>query len=114
MREIVYGILDDVDPAAVYEFAEEIAAPLPTRMIAELLGAPPDDWEQFRRWSDACSRNADPEIEMDHMVALGELYEYFIQLIAARRSGEVTGRTTCCRSWPPPRSTATSSPTRIF
>ena len=37
-------------------------------MIAELLGAPPDDWEKFRRWSDACTGNADPEIELDSFV----------------------------------------------
>ena len=48
VREIVKGILDDVDPSREYEFAEEIAAPLPTRLIAEMLGAPPEDWEQFR------------------------------------------------------------------
>jgi cytochrome P450 len=62
VREIVYGILDDVTSGSTHEFAEELAAPLPTRMIAELLGAPPDDWERFRRWSDACTGNADPEI----------------------------------------------------
>ena len=86
VREIVYGILDDVASGSTHEFAEELAAPLPTRMIAELLGAPPDDWEQFRRWSDACTGNADPEIEMDSLVAIGELFEYFQQLIAARRA----------------------------
>ena len=48
VREIVKGIVDDVDPNRVYEFADEIAAPLPTRMIAEMLGAPPEDWEKFR------------------------------------------------------------------
>ncbi len=92
VREIVKGILDGVDPLREYEFAEEIAAPLPTRLIAEMLGAPPDDWEQFRTWSDAAVGVADPDIEMDHLVALGELYEYFTELIAARRSGEVAGR----------------------
>lgn len=92
VREIVKRIVDDVDPSRDYEFAEEIAAPLPTRMIAEMLGAPPEDWEKFRSWSDAAVGTADPDIEMDHLVALGELYEYFTQLIAARRSGEVTGQ----------------------
>src|SRR5262245_36643269 len=86
VREIVYGILDDVRSGSVHEFAEELAAPLPTRMIAELLVAPPDDWEQFRRWSDACTGNADPEIEQDALVAVGELFGYFQQLIAARRA----------------------------
>ncbi len=86
IREIVAGILDGIEPDSVHEFAEEIAAPLPTRMIAELIGAPPDDWEQFRVWSDAATGNADPEIELDSLVAMGQLFEYFQKLIAARRA----------------------------
>jgi cytochrome P450 len=54
-------------------------------MIAELIGASPDDWEQFRAWSDAATGTADPEIELDPVVAAGQLFEYFQQLIAARR-----------------------------
>jgi cytochrome P450 len=86
IREIVCGILDGLEPGSVHEFAEEVAAPLPTRMIAELIGAPPDDWEQFRVWSDAATGSADPEIELDPLVAAGQLYEYFQKLIAARRA----------------------------
>lgn len=85
IREIVRGILDGVQPDSVHEFAEEIAAPLPTRMIAELIGAPPDDWEQFRAWSDAATGIADPEIELDPLIAMGQLFEYFQKLIAAKR-----------------------------
>jgi cytochrome P450 len=85
IREIVRGILDGLQPDSVHEFAEEIAAPLPTRMIAELIGAPPDDWEQFRAWSDAATGTADPEIDLDPMVAVGQLFEYFQKLIGARR-----------------------------
>ena len=92
VREIVKGILDGVDPAREYEFAEEIAAPLPTRLIAEMIGAPPEDWEQFREWSDAAVGAADPDIELDNVVALTQLYEYFTDLIEARRSGKVTGQ----------------------
>lgn len=86
IREIVAGILDGIEPGSVHEFAEDIAAPLPTRMIAELIGAPPDDWEQFRVWSDAATGNADPEIELDSLVAMGQLFEYFQKVIAARRA----------------------------
>jgi cytochrome P450 len=91
-REIVKAIIDGIDPTEPLEFAEEIATPLPTRMIAEMLGAPPEDWERFSKWSDAAVGTADPDIEMDHLVALGELYEYFTKLIAARRDGTVTGQ----------------------
>jgi len=85
IREIVRGILDGIEPGSVHEFAEQIAAPLPTRMIAELIGAPPDDWEQFRTWSDAATGNADPEIALDPLVAMGQLFEYFQKLVAERR-----------------------------
>ncbi|MDX1873888.1 cytochrome P450 [Mycolicibacterium sp. 120266] len=90
VRDIVKGILDDIDPSREYEFAEEIAAPLPTRMIADMLGAPPEDWEQFRVWSDAAVGGDDPDIEMEPLAAMAELYEYFMALITARRSGKVT------------------------
>jgi len=86
IRQVVRVILDGIAADSVHEFAEEIAAPLPTRMIAELIGAPPDDWEQFRAWSHAATGTADPEIELDPFVAIGELYEYFRKLIAAKRN----------------------------
>jgi cytochrome P450 len=91
-REIVQDIVGSLDSSEPLEFAEKIATPLPTRMIAEMLGAPPEDWERFSKWSDAAVGAADPEIEMDHLVALGELYEYFTKLIEARRSGAVSGQ----------------------
>jgi cytochrome P450 len=54
-------------------------------MIAELLGAPAEDWEQFRVWSDAAVGTADPEIDVDPLVSLAELHQYFTKLIAERR-----------------------------
>jgi cytochrome P450 len=86
IREIVRAILDPVEPDSTHEFAEEIAAPLPTRIIAELLGASPDDWERFRAWSDAATGTADPEVELDTFVAIGQYYEYFRKLITIRRA----------------------------
>ncbi len=86
IRDIVHGILDEVEPNSTHEFAEEIAAPLPTRLIAEMLGAPTSDWAQFRIWSDAVTGSADPDIELDAMEASLQLYEYFMNLIAERRT----------------------------
>jgi cytochrome P450 len=92
LRAFARRVLDDVYPSTTPEFAEEIAAPLPTWMIAELLGAPSQDWEQFRTWSDATVGLADPEIELDSLTAIGQLYEYFLALINDRRTAAVTGR----------------------
>lgn len=87
LRTFARAALDSIDPDAGAEFAEQIAAPLPTRMIAELLGAPDQDWEQFRTWSDATVGMDDPDVELDTFTALGQLYEYFQELISLRRSG---------------------------
>ena len=86
LRAFARTALDAIDPTVGTEFAEQIAAPLPTRMIAELIGAPDTDWEQFRRWSDATVGMDDPDVELDTFTALGELYEYFQELIALRRN----------------------------
>lgn len=86
LRAFARAALDAIDPATGIEFAEQVAAPLPTRMIAELLGAPDEDWEQFRTWSDATVGMDDPDVELDTYAALGELYEYFAELIAQRRN----------------------------
>ncbi len=87
LRTFARAALDALDPTTGIEFAEQIAAPLPTRMIAELLGAPDEDWEQFRRWSDATVGMDDPDVELDTFAALGELYQYFETQISLRRTG---------------------------
>jgi cytochrome P450 len=91
LRDFARRVLDQVDPSTTSEFAEQIAAPLPTWMIAELLGARPEDWERFRAWSDASVGIADPDIELDSLTALGELYCYFSELIKHSRTGTRTG-----------------------
>ena len=85
VQDVVEEVLDNVSLDSPHEFAEEIVAPLPTRVIAELLGAPPEDWEQFRRWSDAAVGGADPDVELDPLTAMAELHQYFEQLVADRR-----------------------------
>src|SRR5262249_4684317 len=52
IREIVGGILDGLATDSVHDFIAEVAAPLPIRIIAGLAGVPPEDWQQFREWSD--------------------------------------------------------------
>lgn len=90
LRTFARAALDGIDPRTGVEFAEQIAAPLPTRMIAELMGAPDEDWEQFRRWSDATVGMDDPDVELDTITAMGELYQYFEALISLRRSGALS------------------------
>src|SRR5262245_8482028 len=70
------------------ELVTELAAPLPVRVIAEMLGIPPEDHEQFRRWSNAAigAIGDGPVAErIEARRAMDELQEYFDAIAAARR-----------------------------
>src|SRR5262249_42206302 len=45
--------LDQVRPVGQMDFVSDLAYPLPTIVIAEMLGVSPSDRPQFKRWADA-------------------------------------------------------------
>lgn len=85
IREIARQLVDGIARGRVIDFADEIAAPLPTVVIAELIGAPPEDWERFRAWSDAVIGYDDPDSPLRQDEAQAALHEYFSSLIEDRR-----------------------------
>jgi cytochrome P450 len=55
IQEIVSELLDRCEERGRFDLVEDIAFPLPTMVIAELLGAPASDRARFRAWSDEIS-----------------------------------------------------------
>src|SRR5258707_7465913 len=53
---ITQELLDEARPAGRMDFATEIAYPLPTIVIAEMLGVPTSDRPLFKRWADGLLR----------------------------------------------------------
>jgi pimeloyl-[acyl-carrier protein] synthase len=49
-------LVDRIDPASSSDLLAAYAGPLPAGVIADLLGVPEADQEQFRQWSDAMVR----------------------------------------------------------
>jgi cytochrome P450 len=92
IQEIVDGLLDRVEGARGMEVIEDLAYPLPVRVICEMLGVPTSDQEIFRQWSadiarslDAALLPADSDVVTRGQEASDALREYFRSLIALRR-----------------------------
>jgi len=86
IRGIARQLVDGIARDSVVDFASEIAAPLPTVVIAELIGALSEDWEDFRAWSEAVIGYDDPDAPLSPEQAQAALHEYFSSLIEARRA----------------------------
>ncbi|MFI6350467.1 cytochrome P450 [Streptomyces sp. NPDC050560] len=78
------GEPDLADPT-VTDLVATYAAPLPTVVICEILGVPEGDRPDFRRWTEAMVA-PDPTNPDGIKQAVGGLWAYFGQLIAAKRA----------------------------
>ena len=86
IQEIADDLIDRVAADGAMELVSEFAFPLPITVIAELLGVPVADREQFREWSDAMVRPVLAAEDMERAnVLLGAFVEYLLALFAARR-----------------------------
>ena len=52
IRELSRELLDEMIERGEADLVGEYSAPLPMRVIAELLGVPAADWPRYKRWSD--------------------------------------------------------------
>lgn len=82
IEAIASQLLDQVTTPGKIDVIGDLAYPLPVIVIAEMLGIPPDDREQFKRWSDAIVGNT---MEDGFSPAQRELGTYFFQVIGERR-----------------------------
>ena len=90
VQEIVDGLLDQAASGGAMEVIGSFAYPLPAIVIAETLGVPAEDRDQFKEWSDdivAFHGTGRPHIEtiMKSTAALLETKTWLLQLIEARR-----------------------------
>ena len=84
-------LLDPVQEAGQMDVIANLAYPLPAIVIAELLGVPPEDREQFIRWSSDFGGFLDSSTltAQEALLALqgvADFMEYFRGIIAGRRS----------------------------
>ena len=91
VEELVDELLGRVSGSGAMEVVEDLAYPLPVRIISEMLGVPPEDHERFKGWSRELARALDPDFALPEDViaqrrrAILQFHAYFGELIAERR-----------------------------
>ena len=87
IREIARDLIDTLVDAEQGDLVEDLAKPLPTIVIADLLGVPREDRKAFRQWSDQIIQDNpdDPVVAARAMDGVASLLGYFADLIAERR-----------------------------
>ncbi|MFM8862927.1 MAG: cytochrome P450 [Acidimicrobiia bacterium] len=89
VRRICTDIIDRVASRGECDFVWDIAAPLPLLLIADMLGFPPESYDDLLRWSDDLIRGTtinDPEAATAAMEAGLAFREFQLGVIADRRS----------------------------
>jgi cytochrome P450 len=80
IRRVVTEVLDTVAADGTVELVEEVAAPVPIAVIAEMFGVPVEDRDQFRRWSDAVIESTD-RTEAEQADELGQMAAFLMEHI---------------------------------
>ena len=91
IERIVESCLDDVAAAGEMDVIADLALPVPSTVICEMLGVPLDDRERFTVWTAEATHGlaaltAEPEVLVRARQAGENLAVYFETLIADRRS----------------------------
>jgi cytochrome P450 family 142 subfamily A polypeptide 1 len=88
-RKITTEAIDRVAQKGECEFVEDIAVPLPLRLIAAMMGIREQDYDRFHHWSDAMiaaeGNMTDPEVIGRASAAYLEYAAYVTEIIEDRR-----------------------------
>ena len=89
IREIVLELLDKLSGATEIDYIRDFAYPLPTSVIAELVGVPASDRDLFRSWSrgivEGFDINATPEMQIQCNNIFKDFRAYILKLADERR-----------------------------
>src|SRR6266699_2820804 len=85
ITQITQELLDAVRLQGKMDVVSDIAFPLPAKVIAELLGVPPEDWNIFQRWARMDSSGPSTAREETGRSMQEEMADYFSSLLKERR-----------------------------
>lgn len=77
VRQRVAGLLDRL-PDGPFDFVREVATPLTTHVMWDLIGAPDEDRDQLMGWLGALTAGSAPALE--GLAAMAQEYQYYLEL----------------------------------
>ncbi len=89
IRETAHALLDEVEGQNEFDLMSNLASSLPTVVIAEMIGVPIKDRQQFKVWSDQFARVLEPNLtedELGQVFSTAQLFDgYFKDIVAEHR-----------------------------
>lgn len=89
VKQTVNELVDTICEKQTIEVVDELAAQLPARLTARLLGFPEEDWRAVKSWSERFMRidhvGDDQQIANDFFVAISEMAQALNAVITERR-----------------------------
>ena len=89
IRQTVAVLLGNMEEKGRFDLIADLAFPLPIIVIAEMLGVPPEDREQFNEWSNIVSLIVDPLLDEPQVrkvrQTVDEVFAYFEAVAEERR-----------------------------
>ena len=89
IQELVDGLLDRMEEQGHMDVVHDLGDPLPARVLANLLGFPPEDSAKLKPWADIVGMGIDPILRADVIELINrtilEVEEYFEGQIEERR-----------------------------
>jgi len=93
IQQLSAELLDGAMDRGTIDIAADYAVPLPMKVIAGMIGIPPEEWVTYKRWSDTIlrlsySRSGAEDAERakrDFTAVTGEMQAYLAELISTRR-----------------------------
>src|SRR5215467_2339760 len=85
ITQITQELLDEVRHQGKMDIVSDIAFPLPAKVIAELLGVPPEDWNIFQRWARVDGSDPASSRQVSGHSMQVEMFDYFSDLLEERR-----------------------------
>src|SRR6266446_9548427 len=85
ITQMTQELLDQVKAQGKMDVVSDIAFPLPAKVIAEMLGVPPEDWDIFQRWARVDSSDPAASRREAGRSQREEMSDYFSRLLEERR-----------------------------